>query len=287
MAIKITLMGAGGKMGCRITDNVKDRPGYVVSYVEVSDQGIANLADRGLSVTPQDQALKEAEVVVLAVPDRLIAKITEDIVPEMKKGAMLVGLDPAAAYAEVMPIREDLSYFVTHPCHPPLFNKDTDPQKMSDWFGGVHASQHIVCALHRGPEEDYAKGEAIAVDMYGNDRAPVIKAHRISVEQMAVLEPALVETSAATLIHAIKELKEEAVKMGVPEAAAEAFLMGHLRTILAIEFGYAGFPFSDGALLAIQKAKERFFLPDWKDNVMNLERIRKSTKEITGALAQK
>jgi hypothetical protein len=38
-------MGAGGKMGCRITDNMQHRPGYEMLYVEISEPGL-NLAKR-------------------------------------------------------------------------------------------------------------------------------------------------------------------------------------------------------------------------------------------------
>jgi hypothetical protein len=276
---RIALLGAGGKMGCRIADNMKDRPEYDMAYVEISPQGVANLAQRGLATTPQDEALAQAEAVILAVPDALIGKITHEIVDQLKPGAMVIGLDPAAAYAGVLPRREDITYFVTHPCHPPLFGDETDPKAMTDWFGGVHARQHIVCALYQGPEEDYAKGEAIARAIY----APVMNAYRITVEQMAILEPALVETLSATCITIIKEGLDEAVRMGVPEEAARAFLLGHIRIGLAIIFGFAGFPFSDGAKLAIAKAKDRIFRPDWKENVMHIENVRKSVAEITGS----
>lgn len=278
MTTKIALMGAGGKMGCRITDNIKDLDRYQVYYIEVSEQGVANLSQRGLKPTPQAEALAQADAVILALPDKLIGKITQDIVPILKPGTMIVGLDPAAAYAEVMPIREDLTYFVTHPCHPPLFNDEVTPEGRTDWFGGVHAKQHIVCALHRGPESDYAKGEAIARDIY----APVMNAYRVTVEQMAILEPALVETFSATVITAIKQALDEAIKLGVPEEAAREFLFGHIRIELAIIFGFAGFPFSDGAKLAIQQAYDKIFLPNWKDNIMNMDALRKSVGEITG-----
>lgn len=281
MVTSIALMGAGGKMGTRITNNIKDLPEYEVYYVEVSEPGIANLATKGLVPTPQDEALAKADVVVLALPDKLIGKISHAIIPDLKPQTMIMGLDPAAAYAEVMPIRADLTYFVAHPCHPPLFNDDIEPDAMKDWFGGIYAAQHIVCALHHGPEADYAKGEAIARALY----QPVIEAHRVTVEQMAILEPALVETFSATLLTAIKEALDEAVRMGVPEKAARAFLMGHIRIELAIIFGFAGFPFSDGAKLAIENAKSRIFLPNWKENVMSLDRIRKSVAEITDSLA--
>ncbi len=56
MPTTIALFGAGGKMGCRLTDNLKDS-GYRMRYVEISDDGIENLRARGLSTTPQDEAL--------------------------------------------------------------------------------------------------------------------------------------------------------------------------------------------------------------------------------------
>lgn len=279
--LKVALMGAGGKMGCRITDNLVKLPNdYQMFYVEVSEGGVANLAKRGLTTTPQAEALANADAVILALPDRLIGKITHEIVPTLKPGTMVVGLDPAAAYAEVMPIRDDLTYFVSHPCHPPMFNDEVTEEGRTDWFGGVHAKHHIVCALHHGPEEDYAKGEKLAMDMY----APVIKSHRITVEQMAILEPALVETFAATCITAIKEAYDEAVKMGVPPEAAWEFLSGHARIEFAIIFGFSGFPFSDGAKLAIQRAYEKIFKPDWKENIMNLDALKRSVAEITDSL---
>lgn len=285
MAMKVALMGAGGKMGMRITNNIKDKPEYDVTYIEVSDPGIANLKGIGVEVTPEDEALKDADAVILALPDKLIGKISEAILPKMKTGAMIVGLDPAAAYAEVMPIREDITYFVTHPCHPPLFNDDVDEKKRTDWFGGVYAGQHIVCALHHGPEADYAKGEALAKTMYGNAEAPILGSHRITVEQMAILEPALVETFTAALISAMREAYEKVVnEMGVPKEAAWEFLMGHLRTELAILFDFAGFPFSDGAKLAVEKAQTRIFKDNWKEEIFNIAAIQHSVKEITDSL---
>lgn len=275
--LKLALMGAGGKMGCRITDNLKDIAHYQVAYLEVSAEGKARLAERGVSPSAPEVALAEADVVVLALPDRLIGSISREVVPQLKAGAMVIGLDPAAPYAEVMPIRSDLSYFVTHPCHPPVFHDEVTPQARLDWFGGVYAKHHIVCALHHGPEEDYAKGETIARDMY----QPVMNAYRVTVEQMAILEPALAETTAATLVTAMKEALDETVKMGVPYEAAEAFLMGHIRVPLAIIFGYADFPFSDGAKLAIEQAYDKIFKPDWKEAIFDKEALKKSVRQIT------
>ncbi len=275
--LKVALLGAGGKMGCRITDNIKDMPEYEVRYVEVSEPGRQNLAQRGLLVTAQDDALRDADAVILALPDRLIGRLSRDIVPALKPGAMVVSLDPAAAHAGVIPLREDVTYFVTHPCHPPLFNDETEPEAMTDWFGGITAKQHIVCALHRGPEEHYVLGEQLARAMY----APVMNAYRVTVEQMAILEPALAETFAATLVTAMKEALDETVKLGVPEEAAREFLFGHIRIELAIVFGFAGFPFSDGAKLAIEQAYEKIFRPDWKEKIFAREALTESVNAIT------
>jgi len=279
MTTTIALMGAGGKMGCRITDNIKDMAEYDVRYVEISQAGQAQLAERGVTVTDEAEALRAADVVILAVPDALIGIICDNILPNVQTGAMVMALDPAAAYAGALPERDDITYFIAHPCHPPLFNDETEPAARTDWFGGIHAKQHIVCALHSGPEADYARGEAIARAIY----APVMRSHRVTTEQMALLEPALVETLSATCISVIKEGMEQVVAMGVPEEAAWDFLSGHIRIELAIIFGLAGFPFSDGALLAIEKAKERIFRPDWKENVFDMANVQQSVREIAEA----
>lgn len=277
--IRVALMGAGGKMGCRITNNMKDLPEYEMSYLEVSEAGIERLKEIGVEVAPQDEVIGNTDVVILAVPDILIGKISEDIVPKLKSGAMVIGLDPAAAYAEVMPVRDDLTYFVSHPCHPPLFNDEQTMEARTDWFGGT-AKQDIVNAVYKGPDSDYDKGDAIAKHMY----KPVSKSHKITVEQMAVLEPALVETFTLTLVDSMKQGLEEAVKLGVPRDAAWAFLLGHVRIELAIVLGFAGFPVSDGAKLAMEQARKKIFQPDWKEQIFSLDKVKESVREITGAL---
>jgi hypothetical protein len=260
MPTTIALFGAGGKMGCRLTDNLKDRPEYRMRYVEVSPAGVANLAERGLSPTPQADALADADVVILALPDRVLGKVAHGIVPQVKPGAVVMTLDPAAPHAGELPERADISYFVTHPCHPPLFAYDATPEERRDFFGGVKAPQAIVCALMQGPDEHYALGEAVATAMY----APVTRSHRVTVEQMAILEPAMAETVVACCCTIIREALDEAVKRGVPEAAARDFMMGHVNIPLAIVFGEVSSPFSDGAKLIIEHGKRYLLRPDWK-----------------------
>ncbi len=273
----IVLLGAGGKMGCRLTDNLKNHPEYEMLYVEVSEAGLARMAEKQVSPTQMDTALARADVVILAVPDALIGRISAEIVPDLQAGTLVLGLDPAAGYAGVFPERGDISYFAAHPCHPPLFMEETTREAQTDWFGGYHARQSVVCALIQGPEFHYVLGAKIAADMY----APILRMHRITVEQMAILEPGVVETTCASLVTAMRESLDEAIRMGVPEEAAWDFVMGHIRIELAIVFGFAGFPFSDGAKLAIQNAQSQIFQRDWKQNVLSLEAIQQQVRDIT------
>ncbi|MCX8157266.1 MAG: NAD(P)-binding domain-containing protein [Verrucomicrobiae bacterium] len=273
--ITITLIGAGGKMGCRITDHLKDHPGYTLRYVECSERGVAQLATRGVTPTPMEQAVPGADAVILAVPDKLLGKVSHQAAPLMKSGAMLITLDPAAAHAGELPAREDISIFVTHPCHPSVFEYEEDPEARADFFGGVKARMPIVCALMRGPEAHYALGEQMARDFF----APVTRAHRITVEQMALLEPAMAETVGIALIMALREALEEVVRRGVPRPAAEDFLYGHIKVPLGIAFNRVDFPFSDGAKLIAEYGQQRIFQPDWK-KVFEPEDVRAQVRAI-------
>ena len=279
MKTHITLLGAGGKMGCRLTDNLKAHPDYAIDYVEVSPVGLANLAARGVTATERDQALARADVVVLAIPDRAIQTITRDVVPRLRPGTMVLGLDPAAAHAGVMPARPDITYFVAHPCHPPLFGDHAPAGPKTDWFGGAGEAQSVVCALYQGPEEHYLRGERLAAAMFG----PILRMHRITVEQMALLEPAVVESTGICCVIVMKMALDRAVEMGVPEEAAWDFVLGHIRTELAIVFGFAGFPFSDGAKKAVEQNMKRIFRDDWQ-NVLEPEAVRQSVRDITHAV---
>jgi hypothetical protein len=272
----IALIGAGGKIGSRITDNLKVSD-YDVRYVEISDQGISNLRERGITVTPLNVALKYADAVILAVPDKLLGDISHEIVPQLKTGSIVITLDPAAAYGGELPQRKDIAYFVTHPCHPPVINDETDPEAKKDFYGGIKAKQNIVCALIQGTENDYKTGEAVSRLIF----SPVMNAHRITLEQMAILEPAMAETVTLTLMFAIKEAMKEAVKAGVPEEAARDFLFGHININLGILFGLFPARFSDGAMKAVERAKSVLLQPDWK-KVFKKENIMKEVKAITG-----
>ncbi|EXL01776.1 phosphogluconate dehydrogenase C-terminal domain-containing protein [Brucella anthropi] len=272
----IALFGAGGKMGYRLAKNLKGSR-FDVRHIEVSDAGKARLKnDLGIDTIDVDAGLEGAEVVILAVPDTIIGKVASSIVDKLKPGTMVVALDAAAPFAGHLPERADLTYFVTHPCHPPIFNDETDMQAKKDHFGGLFAKQHIVSALMQGPEEAYALGEEIAKVIW----APVMRSHRVTVEQLAILEPGLSETVAASLLVVMKQAMDETVRRGVPEEAARDFLLGHMNVLGAVIFGEVQGVFSDACNKAIEFGIPALMRDDWK-NVFEPEEIAESIRRIT------
>ena len=277
---KIVVLGAGGKMGYRCSSNLRGAP-YEVSHVEVSEAGRARLKELGISCAPADSVIPKADVVILAIPDNVIGRATAQLADQFKPGAILIALDAAAPFAGELPAREDLTIFVAHPCHPPIFNDETDLEAKRDYFGGLKAKQAIVCAMLRGPDAHFDLAEDVAKRMY----APVMRSHRATVDQMAILEPVLSETVCATCLTIIREATDEAVRRGVPKEVAHDFILGHLNVELAILFDQLpGVRMSDAANRAVERAKKEIFAPDWK-KVFEPEAIRESIRFITDVQA--
>jgi hypothetical protein len=274
---KIALLGAGGKMGVRLATNLRGTR-FDVDHVEISQEGRDRLkAAVGIDCMDQGQAISGADVVIMAVPDRAIGKVLTSFVDGLRPGTAVIMLDAAAPHAGELPKRDDVTYFVTHPCHPPIFNDETDLEAKRDYFGGVRARQHIVCALMQGPEEHYALCEEVAREIY----RPVMRSHRCTVEQLAILEPALSETVGATFAMTLREATDEAVRRGVPRQAAIDFILGHLNIELAIAFEI--FPegrFSDGALQAIRDARPTIFKDGWLEKVFSPSAVLESARQI-------
>jgi hypothetical protein len=272
----IALFGAGGKMGYRLASNLRGSR-FSVRHVEVSDVGKGRLkSGLGIDTISADAALEGAEVVILAVPDTHIGKVAAGISSKLRAGTMVVALDAAAPFAGHLPARPDLTYFVTHPCHPPIFNDETDMAAKHDHFGGVSAKQHIVSALMQGPDNAYALGEEIAKIIW----APVMRSHRVTVEQMALLEPGLSETVCATLLVVMREAMDDVVARGVPKEAARDFLLGHMNVLGAVIFGEVEGVFSDACNKAIEFGKPTLMRPDWK-KVFEPREIADSIRRIT------
>ena len=276
MATKIALVGAGGKMGCRLTDNFLKHSEYEVAYLEISPPCIDKLRERGVSTTPHEKAIPGADVVILAVPDVAIGKISDELIPAMKPGALVMTLDPAAPLDGVIHMREDLGYVIAHPCHPSVFNWEPTEKAFRDFYGGISAKQSIVVALMHGTEDHYKLGEKISQDMY----APIHHTHRITLEQMALLEPAMVETLAQTCMEVVKEGYDRIVKQGVPEAAARDFVLGHLRIQIAVLFKEVNGTFSDAAYKISKRAKPILFRDNWQ-RIFEMDDIREQVRDIT------
>lgn len=273
---KIAIIGAGGKMGMRLTHNLKNSS-FEMSYVEISQSGIEKLNEMDIHVSDGIQVIPEADVVILAVPDVALAKVSANIIPQMKPGALLMTLDPAVARAGRLFLRNDVSYFIAHPSHPSVFNWEPTPEAQADFFGGALAKQTIVCALMQGPEAAYYLGEEVAKSMY----APVSKAFKITMEQMALLEPALVETLSSSCLDLVREGMEEIIKRGVPAEAARAFLLGHINIQLAVLFKeLPNAVFSDAANKALQRGRSILFKDDWKQ-IFEPENVLQQVIDIT------
>ena len=276
MKKSIALFGAGGKMGFRLSKNLLGSA-FDVRHVEPSEAGRQRLKDElGLSTISAEAALDGADVVILAVPDTIIGKVAAGLSPLLKSGMMVMTLDAAAPFAGHLPERPDLTYFVSHPCHPVIFDAPVHTPGAVDYFGGVSAPQSIVNALMQGPEEAYALGEAVAKTIY----APIVRSYRVSVEQMALLEPGLSETVCATLLDVMREAIDEVVARGVPADCARDFLLGHMTILAAVTFKQINGQFSDACNKAIAFGKPRLMRDDWL-KVFDKDEITESIRRIT------
>jgi len=165
---------------------------------------------------------------------------------------------------------------VAHPCHPTIFNDETDEAARHDHFGGGHAKQSITSALMQGPASAWDLGEAVAKAIY----QPIKNSYRLTVDQMAILEPGLSETVCATLLQVMRDAMDETVRRGVPADCARDFLLGHMTILSAVIFKQIPGQFSDACNKAITFGKPRLMRDDWKA-VFDGKEIAESIERIT------
>jgi BarA-like signal transduction histidine kinase len=257
--LTIAVVGAGGKMGMRVSNNLATSA-HTVHYSESSPAGRQRTTDAGRTVTDTATAVAAADVVILAVPDIALAPVSAEVVPQLRPGTIVLTLDPAAAYANLLHHRDDLEYAVAHPCHPSVFLQRRTEAELNDTFGGIAAPQEVVAALESGDLAKRAVAEEVIRLMY----APVVDVHWVTVKQLAYLEPTLVETVACMVGDLLREALHETVHtVGVPEPAARAMLLGHVQVALANTLKGDN-PFSDACLIAMEYGREKIIKDDWK-----------------------
>ena len=254
-------------------------PQYKLRLVEPGERGRSLIEESGLRVVDQAEGLAGADVVVFAVPDKIVRGIAAEVIPLLDSSTSVLFLDPAAVAADRVPRRDDISCFVTHPTHPPLYSLlgEEDPAARRDYWGGGLATQAIVFAVAWGDEGQATLVENLAIDMF----EPVSQSYRITVDQMALLEPALTETLTNGCLAVIREGMERVVAAGVPEEATRQFLMGHLQIGIALIFEQFDWRLSEGAQLALIRSREQLFKDDWHQ-IFERDAVLESLKQITG-----
>lgn len=262
--IKVAVIGAGGKMGTRTSNNLvthfADR--FDTMLVETYPPAVERIKkERGLEVTPIDVALDAAEVVIFAVPDTMIKELSAKYVPMLKPGTAFIILDPAAAVAKELTLRDDCTFGVAHPCHPSFFKWQKEEEAYLDRFGGEGGHQDIVMSCIQGDEEKFQLAMETAKCMYRADNAFVMTS-----EQIAFLEPTLVEVLGAACIYAMAETVDEAERRGIDREAAVSFLTGHMFNLSANFLGYLPGkpPVSDACKVAIGIGNRLVLRDDWK-----------------------
>ena len=259
----VTVIGAGGKMGTRTSNNLaKASDEFELYLVESSPKGVESIRARGMDVTDGDTIIPKTDVIVFAVPDTLIYKLSQDVVRKMKPGAGLIILDPAAAVAKELALRDDCTFAVAHPCHPsPYLDQDTYEAR-HDYFGGVSAKQDIVVSKIQGDDKVFAVCRRVMEVMY----APVEHSYVLTSREIAFLEPTLVELLGATCLFAMAETVNEAERRGIRREAAVSFLSGHVYNLTANFLGLLGnTPVSDACKVAIKLGNKLVLRENWKD----------------------
>ena len=262
--IVASVIGAGGKMGTRTSNNLALKPGdFELLMVEASDAGIKSIRERGFEPVSAEEALQNADVVVFAVPDTLIKKLSAVYVPQLRPGTGFIILDPAAAVARELTLRDDCTFAVAHPCHPSYFLNQDTYEARQDRFGGCGGKQDIVMSKIQGDDGRFAQCVEVAKQMY----TPVEHAYAMTSEQIAFLEPTLVELLGATCLYAMAETVDEAERRGIDREAAVSFLTGHIYNLSANFLGYipGKTPVSDACKVAIGLGNRLVMREDWKE----------------------
>lgn len=261
--LKVSIIGAGGKMGARCSNNLLKQPErFEIFLVDQGQKGLASIRERGQKPFEAADAVPGSDIVVLAVPDKLIQLISGDIVQLMTPGTGLIILDPAAAVARELALRDDCTFAVVHPCHPSYFLDQNTEEARQDYFGGAGGKQDIVMARIQGDDAVFSQCIAVSQAMF----TPVEHVYTMGIRDIAFLEPTLVELLGATCLHAMAETVNKAVERGIDKQAAISFLTGHIYNLSANFLGLLGdTPVSDACKVAISLGNKLVLRDDWQN----------------------
>lgn len=256
--LTVAIVGAAGKMGTRVSNNL-NLTDATVYYCEASEKGQAAVKELGREITQIEDVAATCDVVILAVPDIALGPVSKTVVPLMRKGSVLLTLDPAAAYAGLITRAEGVALACAHPCHPSVF-LEREGDQWNDTFGGISAPQEVVAAIEDNDERQKEMAEQVIRAQY----APVIDVHWVTVHQLAQLEPTLVETTGCMIGQFLKDSMDHAVNVaGIPEPAVKAIFYGHIYIALTNALRGSN-PFSDACLLAMDYGREAIIKDSWK-----------------------
>ena len=227
-ALVVTVIGAGGKMGMRISANLARSP-YSVFYCESHPPAQDRVHAAGREIGDSASSAAKSDIVILAVPDVVLGEVSATIVPVMRPGATLLTLDPAAAYSG----RPGHQTRRAHRCGSPLPSIDisqrTSTEEWADTFGGVAAPQEVVAALDSDDQAARERTETVVRTIYH----PVLGVHWVTIKQLAGAG-----ADPRRNHHLHDQRSPEGRPMGDgqhgwhPGAAAKAMLLGHIQVAL-------------------------------------------------------
>ena len=64
--MKTTLIGAGGKMGMRLANNLNDSS-YQMAYLEIDVEGKEKLSSMGIKISQDEKVIPESDIVICEV----------------------------------------------------------------------------------------------------------------------------------------------------------------------------------------------------------------------------
>ena len=240
---RIALIGAGGKMGMRVSNNLA-KTAHSVAYVENSPAGAQRTIDAGRALTDAAAAVADADIVVFAVPDLALASVTADLVPKMKSGAIALTLDPQPRTRVCSPIVTMSSARSRTRAIPSIFLQRQTPEEWAD---------RSAASPPRRTRSPRSVGRPCQAGDRRGDRAgdlrTIVDVHSVTIS-IAQLEPTLVGPSRAVGA-LLNERCPSHQHHGIPRRQRSVLCTGHARSPSPMDCAATTAGFSTHCLIAI------------------------------------